>query len=303
MKKEVILITGANGMVARKLSKTFGKDYSVRFLTRKRANANEYEWNVKEGYIDINAFQNVNHIIHLAGAGIADKRWTKERKKVILSSRVDTAKLILETLKKNEIKITSFISASAIGFYGTETSDKIFTENDKKGNDFLSNVCNNWEQIANEFTVEGLSDRTVIVRIGIVLAKKGGALMKMANPIRLYIGSPLGTGQQYMPWIHIEDLCGIIKHSITYKKMIGVYNAVSPEHIRNHNFTKKIAETIKRPIIFPNIPKSIVKTLFGEMSSILLEGSRISSRKILEAGYQFKFENLEITLNDLLIDE
>lgn len=290
--KEIILITGANGMVAKRLSEILNKDYSIKFLTRKKTNYNEYEWNAKKGYIDIRAFQNVKHIIHLAGSGIANKRWSKKRKKTIISSRVNTAKLILETLNNNNIKISSFISASAVGYYGTETTENIYTEESENGNDFLSTVCSKWEQIANKFSEDKISERTVILRIGITLSKKGGALKKMLNPVKLYVGASLGSGKQYLPWIHIDDLCSIIKYSIDNASLNGTYNAVSPEHITNKEFTKTLAKFTNKPILLPNIPDFILKMIFGEVSVLLLKGSRVSSKKIIESGYKFKYPDL-----------
>jgi len=298
--KEVILITGANGMVAKSLTKILVKKYSIRFLTRVKRNCNEFEWNIEDKFIEKGAFKNVKHIIHLAGAGIANSKWSNKRKLIIKSSRIDSAKLILDTLTKNNIKITSFISASAIGYYGTETTENIFTEDCNKGNDFLSNLCVEWENVATQFTLKNLSDRTVILRIGIILSKKGGALEKIVNPIKLYIGSPLGTGKQYMPWIHIDDLCKIIEYVIGDTKISGIYNAVAPEHTRNLDFTKILAKTINKPLILPNVPTFVIRLLFGEMSSMLLNGSKVSSKKIIRKGYKFKFTNVKDALNDLL---
>jgi uncharacterized protein len=297
--KEVVLITGANGVIAKRFSELFDDTYALKFLTR-RKKKNEFEWNIENGVIEKDAFKNVDHIIHLAGAGIADKRWSDIRKKVIELSRINSADLILNSLKKSKIKITSFISASAIGYYGTETTDAIYTETDEKGYGFLSDICDKWEKIADKFTTNTISSRTLKIRFGIVLSKKGGALKKMTTPVKLYIGSPLGTGKQYMPWIHVDDLCMILKYLIENKKMTGIYNAVSPEHKTNKEFTKAIAQTISKPILFPNIPKFVIKWIFGEVSSILLKGSRVSSLKIVKAGYRFTFPNLEIALKDLL---
>ncbi len=298
--KEIILITGANGMVAKRLSELLTDEYSIRFLTRIKRKENEYEWDTEKGCLDIKVFENVKHIIHLAGAGIADKKWTKNRKKIILSSRVDSAMLILKSLKKHQIKITSFTSASAIGFYGTETTKNIYVENMRKGNDFLSDVCYKWEEVAKMFKNEKIAKRTTILRLGVVLSNKGGALKKMVMPVKLFLGSPIGSGKQFMPWIHIDDLCGVIKYSIENNEFSGIYNVVSPEHKTNKEFTKAISQVIKRPIFLPNVPKFIFKWLFGEASAILLKGSRVSSQKLLKNGYHFQYPNLEKALKNLL---
>ncbi|KGN94581.1 TIGR01777 family oxidoreductase [Porphyromonas gulae] len=301
MRKDVVLITGANGMVARALSEELVRNgYSVRFLTRHKRNENEYEWDVAKRRIEVEVLQGVRHIIHLAGAGVADKSWTSERKEVIRSSRVDSAWLLLETLKANDIRIATFISASAVGFYGTLTGKSIFAENDKKGDDFLSDVCMEWEQAANDFSQEGVSERIVIMRNGIVLAPRGGALAKMVRPVRWFLGAPLGSGKQYMPWIHISDVCGIILYALQNPTVSGVYNVVAPEHVRNVEFMRAIGRAIGRPVFFPSIPKWVIRRVFGERASILLEGSRVSAEKIISSGYRFKNATLQKALDNLL---
>lgn len=297
--KEVVLITGANGMVAKNLPKVLQDDFQIRFLTRKKTNENEYEWDVENNEIDIDVFKNVSHIIHLAGSGIADKRWTRKRKDIILSSRIDSAKLILKTLKNHQIKITSFVSASAIGYYGTETSRTIYEENMRKGKDFLSDVCYEWENVAEQFGCENVSKRIIIFRIGIVLSKSGGALKKMMLPIKYYMGAVLGKGNQYMPWIHVDDLSYMIKYALKNRELQGIYNAVSPEHITNKEFTLTLAKKMRRPIFFPSIPSFIIKLIFGHSSILLLEGSRVSSKKIGKKGFKFKYHNLKNALQNL----
>ncbi|MDO4789644.1 MAG: TIGR01777 family oxidoreductase [Porphyromonas sp.] len=288
-------------MIAQALSeKLVQKGYDVRFLTRRKQKENEYEWNTAKKKTETEAFQGVSHIIHLAGAGIADKPWTEKRKQIIRSSRIDSAKLILETLKANKIRIDSFISASAIGFYGTITSEKIFSENDEKGEHFLSDICRDWEQSAQQFVTEGISERTVIARFGVVLSEKGGALPKMVLPVKWYLGAPLRSGKQYLPWIHIEDLCGIILHILQTPSLYGTYNAVAPEHVQNRKFMREIAKTIHRPLLFPPIPKCFLYGILGKRASLLLEGSRVSAEKIIQAGYRFKYDTLKKALNNLL---
>ncbi|KGL47653.1 hypothetical protein HR13_07195 [Porphyromonas gulae] len=301
MQKDVVLITGANGMVARALSEELVRNgYSVCFLTRHKRNENEYEWDVAERRIEVEALRGVRHIIHLAGAGVADKPWTSERKEVIRSSRVDSARLLLETVKANDIRIATFISASAVGFYGTLTGKSIFDENDKKGDDFLSDVCMEWEQAAHAFSQEGVSERIVIMRNGIVLAPRGGALAKMVRPVRWFLGAPLGSGKQYIPWIHISDVCGIILHALRNPTVSGVYNVVAPEHVRNVEFMRAIGRAIGRPVFFPSIPKWVIRRVFGERASILLEGSRVSAEKIISSGYRFKYATLQKAMDNLL---
>lgn len=298
--REVVVITGAGGSVAKVLAKKLENEYTVRFLTRTKKHENDFEWNIEKGTIDEKAFENVSHIIHLAGANISEKRWTDERKKEIISSRIDSAQLILKTLQEKNIKLKSFISASAIGIYGAITSDKIFKEEDEKGKDFLSEVVILWEKAADEFSEQKIADRIVKVRISIVLSEKEGALKKMAVPVKFGIGSPLGTGRQYIPWIHIEDLSSVFEFALKNETMHGAYNASAPQHTDNENFTKEIAEVLEKPMFMPNIPRFVMKFIFGELSVALLEGSRTSSEKLQNEGFQFKFPGLKNALENLL---
>lgn len=298
--KEVVLITGAGGSVAKVLAKKLENEYTVRFLTRTKKYENDFEWNIKNGTIDEKAFENISHIIHLAGANISEKRWTDERKKEIISSRVDSAQLILKTLQEKNIQLKSFISASAVGIYGAITSEKIFKEEDEKGNDFLSEVVILWEKAADEFLEKGVAERVVKVRTAIVLSESAGALKKMAVPVKFGIGSPIGTGRQYIPWIHIDDLSSVFEYAIKNENIKGAYNASAPQHTDNENLTKEIAEVLNKPMFMPNIPGFVMKLMFGELSVALLEGSRTSSEKLQNAGFQFKFPNLKNALENLL---
>ncbi|MFL9833027.1 TIGR01777 family oxidoreductase [Chryseobacterium terrae] len=298
--KEIVLITGASGAIAKMLSKRIEKDYTVRFLTRKKESENEFEWDIENNIIEENAFENVSHIIHLAGANISEKRWTEDRKKELISSRVDSAKLILNALKKKNLKLKSFISASGINFYGTKTTDKIFTENDDPGNDFLSEVVVVWEKAADEFKEQNVAERVVKLRTAVVLSKNEGALAKMMTPVKLGIGSPLGSGKQYMPWIHIDDICAMYEFALKNPEIEGSYNASAPQHTTNENLTKLIAKVLNKPLWMPNVPSFILKLIFGELADALLEGSRASSEKIKKAGFEFQFPDLKVALEDLL---
>jgi uncharacterized protein (TIGR01777 family) len=301
--KEIVLITGAGGMIAKNLSKKLEKEYTVRFLTRKKKNARDFEWDIKKGTMEESALDDVSHIIHLAGANISEKRWTKERKQELISSRVDSAGLLLKTIRNKKIKLKSFISASGINYYGTVTTDKIYKETDPPGNDFLSEVVVLWERAADDFKEQQLTERVVKIRTAVVLSKEDGALKKMIPTIQYGIGSPLGSGKQYMPWIHIEDICSIYEIALKNSDMDGAYNAVSPEHTTNENLTKKIAEVLKKPLFMPNVPTFVLKLIFGELADALLEGSRASSQKIQDTGFQFKFPDLKKALEDLLKTE
>ncbi len=299
IEKEIILITGANGLVAKELANFIGEKYEIRFLTRKKVSPDDFLWDIENNYIDIRALQNVKHIVHLAGAGIADKRWSKKRKEEIFTSRINSTKLLLETLKAEKIKIKSFISASAVGYYGNISSDKILNENSPRGNDFISYVCEKWEKTSDDFSDLDIFQKRIILRFGVIFSKKGGALQKMLAPIKLNAGAILGNGKQFIPWIHIKDLCAIINFAIEGNLKSGIYNAVAPEHVTNKEITKLIAFIYQKNLILPNIPSWLLKGLFGEATSLLLEGSRISAQKLIDSGYSFQFPKVEAALLDL----
>ena len=298
--KPIVLITGANGMLAKYLANDLSANYPIRFLTRNPKKANEYLWDIENNFIDTKALMGVDHIIHLAGASVAEKRWTNKRRKVIYSSRINSAQLIMRELEKNKLTIKTFISASAVGYYGTTTTNNILTEESPKGNDFLSDVCHQWENAAHKFKTNNIADRIAILRIGIILQKNDGALKKMALPIKFGIGSVLGTGEQFVPWIHIEDLSQLFKFTIENDKLNGVFNAVAPEYTSNNTLTKEIARQLHRKIILPKTPKFILRLIFGEMAIILLEGSRVSSEKRSTAGFKFKYNNLKDAISNVI---
>ena len=291
-----VLITGGTGLIGKQLQKIlFKKKYEVAVLTRNPTSKNEFRWNIKENYIDTNAFDNITHIIHLAGAGIADKRWTVERKKELINSRVKSTNLLLKKIKELGIPLKGFISASGIGYYGAITTGNIFTEKDKPANDFISEICVKWEEAANQFQKTQIP--TTILRTGIVLSKNGGALQKMNTPLCLSI---LGNGNQFMPWIHITDLCNLYIKAIEDKNFIGIFNAVTNEHQTNKSFTKTLGKIIKKPVLPINAPSFVLKTILGELATILLKGSRVSSKKVENSGFKFQFKNLETALTNLL---
>ena len=296
--KEVVLITGAHGMLAKSLALELEGEYTLKFLTREVTQENAYRWDINLGYIDPEGLKDANHIIHLAGSPIAEKRWTPERKKEIKKSRVDGAQLILGELQKNNQTIDSFISASAIGYYGATTSDHIFTENSPNADDFLGEVCRDWEHAAHAFKSNHVANKIDVVRFGIVLDRDRGALKKIAAPIRFGVGSGVGTGKQWVPWIHIADLCGMLKFVMTQDEG-GTYNAVAPEHVTNNAFTQKVAAALKRKVILPNIPAFFIRLLLGEMAVVLLTGSRVSSTKITAQGFGFKYAKLNDALRNI----
>jgi uncharacterized protein len=299
---QTILITGASGTIGRHLTKLFqSKGYRVIHLSRHTSNEGSVEtfvWNVEKKIIDDRAIAQADYVIHLAGAGIAEKRWTKKRKEEIVNSRVNSAQLLVDSIIRTNKKLKAFISASAIGYYGAVTADTIFTEESEPGNDFLANCCRLWEKSVDPFSSLGI--RTVKIRTGIVLEKHSGILSKMLLPVKLGIGSALGTGKQYVPWIHIDDICGIYLKAVEDTHMNGAYNAVASEQITNKELIRTIAKTMHKPFFLPNIPAFILKIIFGEISNAFLEGSPVSGSKIKNAGYEFKFKTSEEALQNLL---
>lgn len=298
--KKVILITGANGMLAQHLGAFLASEYTLRFLTRHVKQSNDYLWNIEQGYIDPKALQNLHGIIHLAGAPIANKRWTKKRKELIVSSRVASAELILDQLIAHELCIDTFISASATGYYGATTSTAILTEESPSGTDFLSEVCQQWENVAHAFKTHKVANNISIVRLGVILSKKGGILNKLVPSIRYGLGAAIGTGEQFIPWIHIQDLSGIFEFLLRHPELSGSYNAVAPDHATNYMFTAKIAKQLHKKIRLPNIPKFVLRWWFGEANVLITEGTRIASKKIQQQGFRFNYKHLDDALNDVL---
>ena len=296
---EKVLISGGSGMLGQALSALLiAKGYSVVHLSR-NSNGKSYEsieWNVEQGKLDFKSIENVDHFIHLAGAGIADKAWSEDRKKEIIDSRVKSAELLAMAIASNSSKPKRFISASAAGFYGQQTDEHYYSEEDPAGNDFLGETCANWEKSISSINELGVS--TAIVRIGIVLSTEGGALKEMAKPIKSYVGAPLGTGKQYIPWIHIKDLCKIFIH-ILENNMEGTYNAASPNQVNNKEFTKCLAAVLNKPLFLPNVPAFIMKLILGSRANLVLEGSRVSVEKIVNSGFEFEFKELKPALVDL----
>lgn len=297
-----VLITGGTGSVGRQLCDFLSEqNIEVSILSRSIKNNSKYKtyvWDHENFLIDKKAFDNCDYIIHLAGAGIADKRWTKSRKKEILDSRVKTTNLLFKALSTSNHKVKGIISASAVGFYGQTTTDSNFKEEDQPGTDFVATVCKAWEEAVNQF--QDLGMRTVNLRIGIVLMKKGGALEKMAQPFYWNVGSPIGNGKQIIPWIHITDLKQIILQAIQSPQMEGPYNCCAPDPVSNSEFSTQIAAVLHKRIWLPNVPSWVLRLMLGSRVVLLTEGSRVSAEKILQTKYKFTYPKLEVALQSLL---
>jgi uncharacterized protein (TIGR01777 family) len=303
MMKKNVLISGGSGFIGRHLtSLLIQKGYSVSILSRSEkkntAEISYYKWDVASQFIEEDAVLKADYIIHLAGENIADKRWTKKRKDEIINSREQSTQLIYSVLKKNNKVLEAFVSASAIGIYGAVNGEEICTEETSPGNDFLGFTCQKWEESID--FIEYLRIRTVKIRTGLVLGKEDGFLKKLLPIFKWRLGAALGSGKQYMPWIHVDDLCNMYYHAIVNPNMVGPYNAAVNDNTNNIIFSKTLAKVLGYSIWLPNVPAFIIKLGMGEMSKIVLTGRRVSSDKIENTGFQFKFKDLKEALKDCL---
>ncbi|MCR4031180.1 MULTISPECIES: TIGR01777 family oxidoreductase [Flavobacterium] len=298
-----VLLTGGSGFIGKHLTDVLLEaGFSVSVLSRsKRENSpaiQYYKWDLNKSYIDEDAVLNADYIIHLAGEGIVEKRWTAKRKKAIVESRVKPIDVILSVLEKHNKKLEAFVSASGIGIYGAITSHKICIENMSPADDFLGTTCQKWESAVDK--IGALNIRTVKIRTGIVLGKDEGFLKKLTPSFKAGFGAILGSGKQYLPWIHIDDLCNIYLKSIQDQNLEGPYNACITDNTTNSRFSKTFAKQFDYTIWLPKIPPFFLKLVLGEMSEVILTGQRASSEKIQKTGFEFQFTDLEKTLINCL---
>ncbi len=298
-----ILIAGGTGMVGIALTNLLEKEgYEVRILTRNKRIIDQvkyFYWDVDNQEIDENCFTNIDGIVNLAGEGIADKRWTDARKKALLESRVKPSKFLDNVLKEKGIKLPLLINASAIGYYGDTGSLLITEEFAPQSDDFMVKCCQYWEQVVNESTQ---FDRKVILRIGIVLSKKGGALPEILRSFLFRLGVYFGDGKQFYSYIHIHDLCRMILFSIQNKNVSDVYNAVSDNPVSNYEFTKTVGKVLGGFALYIPAPTFAMKLILGEMSAVVLNSNNVSNKKIKAAGFKFEFQTLENCLKSVLND-
>jgi uncharacterized protein len=297
-----ILVTGAGGLVGRRLSMMLkDSDYEVVALKQQRGRTvtgKGFFWDVGKRSVDSGALAGITHIIHLAGVGIAGKRWSKKRKADIQCSRIDSARLLFDKVREEQVRLKCYISASATGIYDDGENLPAATENDPPAKTFLGETCRLWEEGADLFSKDGI--RTVKIRTSVVLAGEGGFMGKIIPFSRVGLFAWFGSGRQYMPWIHIDDLCRIYINALENEAISGVYNAVAPEHITQASFMRTFAHIKGRPAFLAGIPSFLIKIVLGEMAVMLLTGRRVSSAAIESTGFVFRHKTAEEALRQII---
>lgn len=298
-----VLITGATGLIGQEIVKQcHAEGISVHYLTTSKAkiktepNYKGFHFNPNNNEIDHTCFNGVTTIINLVGTSIS-KRWTDSYKKEIIESRTKTNQVLQDTIKTHNYSIEQVISASAIGIYPSSRTNYYDETYSEVSGTFLGKVVQQWEAATDGFKTLGC--KVAKIRIGLVLAKEGGALPELTKPMNFGAGAAFGSGKQWQSWIHVEDLAGIFLHALQ-NKLEGVFNGVAPNAVSNRELTRLAAKVLKRPLILPNIPKAVMKLILGEMHILLFESQRVSSQKIETIGYRFKYANLRPALEDLL---
>jgi hypothetical protein len=292
-----ILITGGSGLVGTSITKTLeAEGKKVAWLSRspKKYTQKAFFWDPKKEELDDKAIDWADAIIHLAGAGVAEKKWTDQRKKVILNSRLMSSNLLYKALKKSKNRPKVVVCSSAVGYYGFDTGEKLVFEGDPAGNDFLADVVKQWENATEKF--QDLKIRTVIFRIGIVLAREGGALKEMLKPP---VAAPLGSGRQYLSWVFIEDLSAMFAYALENHGVSGIYNAVGPVPVTNKILTQRAAEYKGKPFVNIGVPSFALKLGLGEMANMILGGNRVSNEKIEGTGFKFQYGDLNLALKKI----
>lgn len=287
-------------MVGKKIIHTLQQSgHTVAILSRKKSSLpgiKTYVWDVDQQKIDLQCMDGVDTIIHLAGENIAAKKWTEKRKKQIIDSRVLSTRLLYKTIKESNAQINTFISASAVGYYG-DCGDEILTEDKPSGYGFMAECCKEWEEAVDKGKSYGM--RIVKFRIGVVLAKGEGALASLEKPIKFFVGAPLGSGKQWVPWVHIDDVVALFAGAVDNPLLSGAYNACAPFPVTNSTLTKSIARQLHRPVWPFNVPEKALKIILGEMSDVIFLSTNTSAQKLLSADFKFKYTQLQDALSDI----
>jgi uncharacterized protein len=296
-----ILISGGSGLVGGAISQLLLKmNHQPVWLGRssgKTGSIPTYAWDIEKGYIDEHAFDGVEFLIHLAGANLAGKRWTQAYKKQIINSRVKGSELLFKYISQYNPKIKAVVGASAVGYYGTEADERMHVEVDPPGNDFLARVCIEWEGSYDAFKDAGI--RVAIIRTAVALSNKGGAFPKLAWPFQYGLGAPIGSGKQYMPWIHLNDLASLYVYALFNENLSGPFNAAADEQVTNREFSAKLANSMQKPFFLPAIPAFLLKIFMGESAVTVTKGLMVSNEKIKASGFNFNYSTLDETLTEL----
>jgi hypothetical protein len=307
-----ILITGASGLIGKRLTEMLlQKGYAINTLGRAQnppeaealiqnkslatdnSQLTTFFWDIEKMKMDERALEGVTAVIHLAGAGVADKRWTKERKKELVDSRINSTRLLFETLRRTKNSVKTIVSASAVGYYG-DCGDELVNEERKPASTFLAKLCVDWEAEVQKFGKLGI--RTVMNRIGIVLSKNGGALPELEKTIPLGVAGYFAKKNLYYPWIHIDDVCGIFINALENEKNSGAYNCTAPNPILIKDLMQGIVDSKKSHALLIPVPLFPLKLALGEMAEMLLSSQRCSDAKVLESGYHFQYKNATTAL-------
>ncbi len=297
---KTILVAGGSGLVGRRLSQLLeSRHFKVIRLSRAPSNPTKgvFHWDPSKGEIDMSAFSEADVVINLAGESIAGGLWTPWRRRKIINSRIQSTALLAKTIREQPNKVALVINASATGIYG-DTGDMIMNEDSPVATDFLGTTCQRWEKEANAFSDAGI--RTVIYRIGIVLSEEGGMLAEIRKPMLFRVLTVFGSGNQYQSWIHIDDLCRLMVRAINHDEIRGVYNAVAPGPLTNRNMMKLIGHIVGGFFLRVRIPSFVMRMMMGEMSKIVVSGTRVSSKKIESTGFKFTYPQADSALRNLI---
>jgi len=298
-----VLITGASGLIGTALDRRLTADgHLVHRLGRSPdpADPRSFGWDIGKGWLDQRCLDGVTHVVHLAGAGIADQRWSSTRVQELIDSRTYSSRLLLRTALDRSASLDAFVSAAGIGYYGAITSEHRYVEADPPGNDTITRISAEWERAVDEWN--GLT-RVVKLRTPMVLARNGGAMTRLLPVVDLGIASALGSGRQWVPWVHLDDLVEAYVAALFSPDMRGAYNVCASHDVTNDDLMRTIALVRNKPYFMPRVPGFALRLLFGEMASILLKGSRTSSELLARTGFEFKFGVLEPALHDLLLPD
>lgn len=300
---QTILITGGTGLVGSRLTEMLSaKGYAVRYLSRQaNKQQNIYSWDIKKGTIDLAAFDGVDTIVHLAGAGIAEKRWSVDRKRELVESRAGSGDVLKKVLTENNIPIKTIVAASAAGFYGN-TGSQTVDENSPAGKTFLSEICQKWEGSSVSLG-EAVGARTVLLRIGVVLTTRGSALKELLPKASFLPVFPyFGNGKMFVAWIHIDDLCRMIIEAVENQAWKGIYNAIAPTPVTSAEMAKATGEAWSKGGFYVTVPAPafVLRTAMGEMADIILHSSRVVPTRTIAAPFAYQFTDMKTAIADLL---